>query len=185
MEGGGIVKIKCPSCGYENIQGSDRCEDCLYTLMQRDIPRPRKDDSIQSAMMTTPVAALLTGKDLLVATPDDSVQKVIRIFQKQQKNCVLIYDHHRLAGILSNRDILRRVAGQYEDLGNVKLKEVMTPNPETVRAADPIAVAVNKMSAGGYRHVPVLDADGRPLSIITIRDVLAFLAKRNHLEAGA
>jgi len=39
---------------------------------------------------------------------------------------------------------------------------------------------VNKMAMGGYRHVPVLQEDGSPLSIIIIKDVLGYLSKRQH-----
>ncbi len=55
----------------------------------------------------------------------------------------------------------------------------MTPNPEFVRGDDPIAYVVNKMAMGNFRHVPVLSADGRPLSIATIRDVLKRLDRRD------
>ena len=74
------MKLKCPSCGFENIEGEDRCEQCLHSLMQRDLPKAKKDDALQTVMMTAPISDLLTGKDLLVASTSDSVQKIIRIF---------------------------------------------------------------------------------------------------------
>lgn len=178
---GPLIKptVKCPSCGSANILGSERCEQCLHSLMQTGLPKARKDDKIQSVMMTTPVAELLTGKDLLVCSPDDTVQKVVRIFRKENKNCILVYENKKLVGILSHRDLLGRVAGKYQDLSKVKVKTVMTPNPEYVRADDPIAYAVNKMALGGFRHVPVLADDGTPYSIIIIKDVLGYLSRRN------
>lgn len=172
------MKIKCPSCGFENIQGEDRCAQCLHSLMQRDIPRPKRGDTLQRVMMTAPISDLLTGKDLLVASTADTVQKIVKIFQEKSKNCVLVYKKKKLVGILSNRDILLRVAGKYKDLSKVKVEQVMTPNPEYVKGSDPIAYAVNKMAIGGYRHVPVLAEDGTPLSIILIKDVLGYLSRR-------
>ncbi len=172
------VSIKCPSCGSENILGSDRCGQCLHTLMQTGLPQPKKDDKLQQAIMVTPVLSLLTGKDLLVCSPEDTVQKVVRVFQKENKNCVLVYDHKKLVGILSNRDFLLRVAGKYKDLSKVKIKEVMTANPEYVTEDAPIAYVVNRMAMGGCRHVPVLASDGTPYSIVIIKDVLSFLSRR-------
>lgn len=172
------MKIKCPSCGYQNIEGEDRCAQCLHTLHQRDIPLPKKNDTIQSVLLTAPIADLLTGEDLLVASPDDSIQKIVKIFQEQKKNCVLVYKKKKMVGILSNRDILWKVVGKTKDLSQVKVSEVMTPNPEWVRPSDPISFVVNKMAMGGFRHVPVLDDDGAPLSIILIKDVLGYLAHR-------
>lgn len=172
------MKIKCPSCGFQNIEGEDRCAQCLHTLHQRDIPLPSKTDTIQNVLLTEPISALLTGKDLLVASPNDTIQKIVNIFQEQKKNCVLVYKSKKLVGILSNRDILWRVVGKYKDLSSVKVSDVMTPNPEFVKASDPIAFVVNKMAMGGFRHVPVLADDGAPLSIILIKDVLAYLSRR-------
>ena len=172
------MKIKCPSCGFENIQGEDRCVQCLHSLMQRGIPLPKRNDALQRVMMTAPISDLLTGKDLLVANTTDTIQKIVKIFQEKAKNCVLVYNKKRLVGILSNRDILLKVAGKYKDLSKVKVEQVMTPNPEYVKGSDPIVYAVNKMAIGGYRHVPVLADDGTPLSIILIKDVLAYLSRR-------
>ena len=171
------MKIQCPSCGHQNIEGDDRCAQCLHTLHQVMIP-PKKKDTIQSVMMTAPISDLVTGKDLLMASPDDSIQKIVKIFQEQKKNCVLVYKKKKMVGILSNRDILWKVAGKHKDLSKVKVEQVMTPNPEFVKPDDPIAFAVNKMAMGGFRHVPVLNEDGTPLSIILIKDVLGHLASR-------
>lgn len=177
------MKIACPSCGFVNIEGEDRCAQCLHTLHQRDIPLPKKNDMIQAVMLTAPISELLTGEDLLVASPSDTIQKILKIFQDQKKNCVLVYKNKKMVGILSNRDILWKVAAKYKDLSKVKVADVMTPNPEFVRPGDPIAFAVNKMAMGGFRHVPVLDDDGAPLSIILIKDVLEYLARREKTKA--
>ncbi len=172
------MKIQCPSCGHQNIEGEDRCAQCLHTLHQRDVPLPKKNDTIQSILLTAPISDLITGEDLLVASPDDSIKKIVKIFQEKQKNCVVVYRKKKLVGILSNRDILWKVVGKHQDLSKVTVEQVMTHNPEWVKASDPIAFAVNKMAMGGFRHIPVLNEDGTPLSIILIKDVLAYLAHR-------
>ena len=172
------MKIQCPSCGFQNIEGEDRCAQCLHTLHQKDIPLPKKNDTIQTILLTAPISDIITGADLLVASPDDSIQKIVKIFQDQKKNCVVVYRKKKLVGILSNRDILWKVVGKYPDLSKVTVEQVMTHNPEWVKASDPIAFVVNKMAMGGFRHVPVLADDGTPLSIILIKDVLAYLARR-------
>ena len=171
------MKTNCPSCGHANIEGEDRCAQCLHTLHQVVIP-PRKKDTIQNVMMTAPISDLITGADLLVASPSDSIQKIVKIFQEQKKNCVLVYKSKKLVGILSNRDILWKLAGKEKDFSKIKVEQVMTPNPEFVKPDDPIAFVVNKMAMGGFRHVPVLQEDGKPLSIILIKDVLGYLARR-------
>lgn len=172
-------KVICPSCGHENIAGMDGCGTCLHSLMQKDIPRPKKDDSYQSALMTAPMTELLTGKDLLVAHPNDSIQKIVAIFKKEKKSSILVYKDHKLVGIITNRDLLNRVAGKHTDLSKITAKEVMTRKPEFVKADAPIAYVINMMAMGGYRRVPVLRNDGTPFSIITIKDVMTYLSKRD------
>ena len=172
------MNIKCPSCGFNNIEGEDRCEHCLHSLMQRDIPHPAKNDKLQSTMMTAPIHNLLTGADLLVASPSDSVSTIVKILREQKKDCVLVYKKKKLVGIISQRDILRRVAGKYKDLSKLKAETIMTPNPESVKGEDPIAFVVNKMATGGFRHVPVLRPDGTPLRIVAVQDVLSYLSRR-------
>jgi len=170
--------MKCSSCGADNIDGEDRCQQCFHSLMQREpVTLQRGNDAFQRAMMTRPVSELLTGQDLLVCSPSDSVQKIVKVFQKFKKGCVLVYAKRKLVGILSNRDLLLRVAGRFKDLSQVKVEQVMTRNPGWVRPQDPVAFAVNKMAMGGYRHVPVLNADGTPVSILLIKDVLRYLSQ--------
>lgn len=167
--------IKCSACGFDNPDTEDRCRQCLHSLMQREVAPP--DAAATEALLNRPVSELLTGLDLLVCSPSDTMDKVVKIFQKFKKNCVLVYDKKKLVGILSNRDILLRVAGLHKDLSKVAVEQVMTKNPGYVRPEDPIAFAVNKMSMGGYRHVPVLRRDGTPVSILLIKDVLRYLSQ--------
>ncbi len=171
--------IKCPSCGFDNIQGTDRCEECLHSLMQRDLPKPTKNDKFQQAMMTAPVSEILSTKELLVASEDDSLDKIISILQRKKLRCLLVYRKKKLVGIVSNRDLLRKAASVDKDLSKMTVESVMTSGPEYVNVHDPIANAINKMAMGGFRNIPVLANDGTPLSIVSIQDVLAYLTKRN------
>jgi CBS domain-containing protein len=87
--------------------------------------------------------------------------------------CVLVTEGDRLVGILTERDILRKVAGHL-DLDS-PVEQTMTPNPETVVMDDSIAHVLNKMHTGGYRHIPVLDGQGRPVGIVSMRSVVKFI----------
>ena len=167
----------CPFCGHDNLPGDDRCGQCLHSLIQRQIPSARRvGDEFRDALLKEPVSELLTGVDLLVCSPKDSLEKILKIFQKEKKGCVLVYEKKKMVGILSNRDLLLRAAGPGDDLSKLTVEDVMTRNPSYVRPEDPIAFAVNKMSVGGYRHVPVIRADGTPVSILLIRDILRYLS---------
>src|SRR3989338_4065960 len=127
----------CPSCGHESIIGEDRCSQCFHTLMKRVLPR--HDDKFQSVMMTAPISELVTGKDLLVASPKDPILKVIQILQNRKLKCVIVYERKKLVGIVSTRDILRKVASKENEkkLNEIPVKAVMTSKPEFVKINDP------------------------------------------------
>ena len=167
---------KCPYCGADTLPGDERCPQCFHSMMVREMPQVRKGDLLHQALLSHPVSELMTGADLLVCAPEDTVLKVVEIFRKEKKGCVLVYKSKKLVGILSNRDLLLRVAGKYDDFSKVKVSDVMTSNPGFVRPEDPMAFAVNKMAVGGYRHVPVIREDGTPVSILLIKDVLRYLS---------
>ena len=50
--------------------------------------------------------------------------------------------------------------------------DVMTPDPECLCFDDEIVFALNKMTVGGFRHVPILDEDGVPTAVVSMRDVV-------------
>jgi CBS domain-containing protein len=81
-----------------------------------------------------------------------------------------------LAGIFTERDVLRRVVGQGLDVRKTPLSAVMTRDPEALTVSHRIAYAVHCMSVAGYRTVPLVDGEGRPIGVVTVSDVLRWLA---------
>ncbi len=53
----------------------------------------------------------------------------------------------------------------------------MTPEPESLRSDDRIGYAINRMHAGGFRSLPLVDEEHRPIGIITVNDVVRWLAE--------
>ena len=62
------------------------------------------------------------------------------------------------------------------DYDTLPITRFMTPRPESVSTTDTVNFVLQKMDAGGYRHVPVLE-NGKPVSIISARDMLRFLTR--------
>jgi CBS domain-containing protein len=177
------MHIVCPSCGYRNIEGSDRCSECLQSLMNLDLPSVKHDDIIQELIMTCPVSAILGDSDVLVAEKTDTIAKIVESMCEYSTSSVLIYEKRKLVGIISERRLLTHVALKYDDLTKVTAEEIMTHNPEFVQKDAPLAHALHKMSISKFRHIPVLDDVGRPLSILRIADVLNYLKKRHRTAA--
>ena len=75
------------------------------------------------------------------------------------------------------RDLLYRIVDQGRDPAQLPLGEVMTPDPETLSLRSSVAYALNKMSVGGFRHIPVVDDQQRPSFVVSVRDVVQFLVE--------
>ena len=86
--------------------------------------------------------------------------------------CVLVVDDDRLTGILTERDLLLKMEGA--DLAE-SVARFMTPDPETLQLDDPIVWALNRMAVGGYRHVPLVDDEGRPVGILSVKDIVHYI----------
>ena len=83
----------------------------------------------------------------------------------------------RLVGIFTERDLLTRVVRQGRDLARTRLAEVMTADPEALGPDDRICFAINRMHSAGYRTVPLVDAEHRPIGVVTVNDVVGWLAR--------
>jgi len=109
------------------------------------------------------------SRDLLSVGADERIADAARRMVDRGVGAVLVMDGERLAGILTERDVLRAVAdGRAADAG---VKERMTRHPETVEASESIAHAASLMIHGGFRHLPVTDG-GAVVGIVSIRDLM-------------
>jgi CBS domain-containing protein len=109
------------------------------------------------------------SRDLLSVSADERVADAARRMVDRGVGAVLVMDGERLAGILTERDVLRAVAeGHVED---ARVSERMTRHPETVEASESTEHAASLMIHGGFRHLPVTEG-GAVVGIVSIRDLM-------------
>jgi CBS domain-containing protein len=116
-----------------------------------------------------PVIGNHMSRDLLSVGADARIADAARRMVDRGVGAVLVMDGARLAGILTERDVLRAVAEGRVDEASVA--ERMTRHPETVEASESTAHAASLMIHGGFRHLPVTDG-GSVIGIISIRDLM-------------
>lgn len=163
----------CPSCGYDNIEGVDRCEECMTSLFNLDQAQGGRREMARSVMEDN-LAQL--EQELLGVGPDAPVGEVIAQMKQARLGCALVLDQGRLVGIFTERDLLTKLTGRSAPAHTTAVRDFMTADPEFLHETDSIATAVNKMSIGRYRHIPVQKADGT-YSITSIKHVLKYLAQ--------
>ncbi len=121
---------------------------------------------------------LLAPSEPICLPPTATVHEAITKMLANRRAAVVIVDAEgRLIGIFTERDVLTRVAGQSRNVQGTTLAEVMTPDPEALSPQDRICFAVNRMNNAGYRTVPLVDAERRPIGIVTVSDVVKWLAE--------
>jgi len=109
--------------------------------------------------------------------PGATVAEAIDLMRRQAVGCVLVVDRGRLAGIVTERDILRKVLASGGGVSPAEpVTKLMTADPVVVRTSDPIGLLFRRMYEGGFRHLPVLDDHDSLLGTISIKRVVRFLA---------
>jgi CBS domain-containing protein len=104
-----------------------------------------------------------------------SIADAIRLMKEHRIGCALVVEGERLTGIVTERDILLKVLGTDMDVEHTPVERVMTPDPEALSPDDGIVFALNKMSVGGFRHVPLIDAQGRPVGIVSVKLIVDYI----------
>jgi CBS domain-containing protein len=107
---------------------------------------------------------------------DAAVADAVATMRAERVGCVLVTDRGRLVGLFTERDLLARVLARGKAF-DLLLRSCMTPNPITVGPGDSIRTAVRRMQKGGYRHLPVVDANGRPVGVVSARRVVHYLVE--------
>ena len=159
----------CPHCNYDNLPGSEECARCSQDISHLDLPVAQ--DRMQRSLMEDSVSALRPRTPVAVP-PQTSVQEAMRTMLERNIGALLVVDvSGKLVGILSERDLLTKVAGELAPGEERPVSDFMTTNPETVIASDSLAFALHKMDSGGYRHLPVL-TEGKVVGVVSVRDML-------------
>ncbi len=164
----------CPTCGHDNLPGNEECANCLQDLTPLD--RPMAQNRVERSLMEDPVSDLNPRAPITI-TPTMTVRAAIETMLTHNLGAVLVVNEAgKLVGILSERDLLKKVAVLPDPYAELFVEDYMTPNPETVTADDTLAFALHKMDVGGYRHMPVLSA-GKPSGVISVRDMLRHITR--------
>jgi CBS domain-containing protein len=169
----------CPSCGFDNLEGMDRCENCMNSLRDLDMPRPDATAGLVRSVMEDNLSHLAMN-ETLTARADEPALEVARRMKDANMGCALVLDDGgRLAGIFTEHDVLRKLVGGSDSAAEgVTVGQLMSRNPESLRETDSVAAALNKMAMGRYRHVPVERGDGG-YAVASIKNVLSYIARED------
>jgi CBS domain-containing protein len=156
----------------------DRCENCMKSLRDLDVPRSEATSGLVRSVMEDNLSHL-EQMETVTVLPTEAALEVARRMKEAQTGCALVLDDAgKLVGIFTEHDVLRKMIGAGVEEQNVAVSQLMSGNPEALRESDSVAVALNKMAVGRYRHVPIARNDGS-YSVVSIKSVLKYIAQED------
>jgi CBS domain-containing protein len=120
------------------------------------------------------VGELMT-RDVLAVDPADTIGEAAERMVERGCGSAVVLDFGRLIGILTERDLLKAVAGRIHT-SEARVREWMTSDPVTVAQDTPAEEAARHMLEGRFRHLPVVE-DGQTIGVVSIRDVARWATK--------
>lgn len=106
--------------------------------------------------------------------PQTSLAEVARQMRLEDADSVAVMDDGRLAGIITERDLVRAIADGVNPK-QATAEVIMTKGPATVSADEDVSVVALRMMSLGIRHLPVVDDSGTPIGLLSARNLVAVL----------
>ena len=150
-------------------------------ITQMDENEARVEPEVSTAIqLKDPIRTL--AKKCVLLSEEASLDKVLKAIKKHSTSCIILTKDKKITGIFTERDIVLNVLGKRLDFSQSSIKDIMTPNPHTLRMEDPISFALNMMVDGGFRHIPIVDKKNYPKGIISILNIVEHLGTVFHDE---
>lgn len=163
----------CPSCGHDNIRGADTCAECGMSVVQDSAEH--EEGSL--GVLADPLSSLQQRVPECIPLDAAMTDVLARLKGKNVGSLQVVDEAGKLVGIFTERDVLNKVAGLIKDLDQIVVESLMTPNPTALRPDMAIQHALHLMSVHGFRHIPLVDEDNRPVGVVSFRDVVGLIER--------
>ncbi len=142
-------------------------------------------EGIREATMTVGIILAAKGRDVVTVEPGVSLAEAVRLLAGKRIGAALILGaDRRIVGIISERDIVRALAEGGAAALNEPVSGTMTRKVETCNESETVASIMERMTAGKFRHMPVVD-QGRLVGVVSIGDVVKHRLHQMETESGA
>ena len=124
--------------------------------------------------------AHVTRFDPLIVQDTVTLKEALARMRERQKPVLMICKGKKLVGIFTERDYLMKAAGRAKPGDSIK--DYMTPKPVTGRMGRTLGEVIETMNGKGMRNLPIVDASGAPVSVVTVMSAIQYLA--DHFPAA-
>lgn len=119
----------------------------------------------------------------IVVSPDDTVRTAVEKMVQANVGAVAVVENDKLVGIFTERDLMNRVVYPRRSVDETPVREVMTPDPHVAPATEMEASeAFEFMTDKHFRHLPVVDENGRLVGMLSVRHLMQRIVEVLHRE---
>lgn len=122
---------------------------------------------------------------VVTVQPKQSVRDAALLMRDRHVGAVLVVDDDRPVGIVTDRDIVMRAIIDGRDPNTTPIRDVMSSSVTVVGSDQKIDDAVIAIRTAGVRRMPIVDAAGKAIGIVTLDDLVVLMAGELNLVAGA
>ena len=115
---------------------------------------------------------IVQPRDLTTTTIDQTAEQAAKDMAAANVAAIIVLDADgKLIGIVTERDLSRRIVAENKVPSDTKVGDIMTANPDTLAPGDRASDALELMLTRRYRHLPVQDENGKCIAMVSIRDL--------------
>lgn len=123
------------------------------------------------------------GRDVFTLAPQTPISQIVDLLCEKKIGVVMLAEEGKLCGILSERDIVRALAKEGRDVLNQPASAHMTADVICCAENETVVSVMERMTAGRFRHMPVLEGD-KLIGLISIGDVVKHRIEQTEKEAA-
>ena len=128
----------------------------------------------------------LKARSIVTIAPTATVAEAVAVLAEHRIGAVVVsQDGDAPAGILSERDVVRQLAAKGAAVLERPISDFMTREVQTCHTSEDALVILERMTAGRFRHLPVIDSDGRMIGVVSIGDAVSGRLKELAAEKEA
>jgi len=114
--------------------------------------------------------------EALVVDEQVSVFEAVWMMRKHKQPCVLVTRNGKIRGIFTEHDVLMKIVDTGVNLARTAVASYMTADPVTLPVDAGVAYALNKMVIDGFHRLPLIDSEGHPVGVVSMRNIIGYLS---------
>jgi CBS domain-containing protein len=107
--------------------------------------------------------------------PNITLEELLRDMQSQRRGAVIVCENEKIVGIVTERDLVRLLSVRTKL--DTPISQLMTRSPTTIHLNQTVGDAIEVMSRGGYRRLPVVDEQGAPVGTVKVSHILRYVVE--------